>query len=177
MSLPLATSDRTPSCAHPHSTRSCSSGPGTFQGTQGLAASRCMQADQASQRLRLNCPLEFGLPSRCATISLLCESTRRTCSRSIVYNPPTRSPVDPRSVGCALLYRRLVRRMAGLRRPRLCCNSHRIFILLRSDAAVRRARSSGIPLRRLRRARGLLPGRSYLPRCAAGGCRYTAILN
>src|SRR5882724_1411628 len=122
-----------------------------------------MQAAQASRVRRPTWPLEFGLPSLCATISLLCGSARRNCSRLLVYHAPTRPAVGPGSMDRAVLCRRPVRLVAGLRRPRLCCNGHRICLLLRGDAAVRRSRSSGIPLRTLWRPDCLLAGCSYLP--------------
>jgi len=135
----------------------------TFRGTLTRAASQCRQAAQASRVRRLTWPLEFGLPSLCATISLLCGSARRNCSRLIVYHAPTRPAVGPGSMDRAVLRRRPVRLVAGLRRARLCCNSHRICLLLRGDAAVRRSRSSGIPLRTLWSPGCLLAGCSYLP--------------
>src|SRR5258708_17158464 len=95
-----------------------------------------MQAAQASRVRRLTWPLEFGLPSLCATISLLCGSARRNCSRLIVYHAPTRPAVGPGSVDRAVLRRRTVRLVARLRRPRLCSNGHRLFFILFGDSSV-----------------------------------------
>jgi len=90
-----------------------------------------MYASRQASRVRpLTWPLEFGLPSLCATISFFAIGSEERFSlnclpransarcRSWVYGPRCASQAP-------------VRLVAGLRRARLCCNGHRICLLLR----------------------------------------------
>src|SRR5260370_8029780 len=108
----------------------CSSGHGTFRGTLTRAASQCMQAAQASRVRPLTWPLEFGLPSLCATISLLCGSARRNGSRLIVYHPPTRPAFGPGSLDRAVLRSRTVTLVSTFPHPPLFSTPPPLLFLL-----------------------------------------------
>src|SRR6202521_1401775 len=74
-------------------------------------------------------------------MDLVCHLDELECS--FACDAPTRTTCDARAVGRAVLWRRLVRVVAGLRRARLCGNADGVCVLPWRDAALRRARRGG----------------------------------
>src|SRR2546423_8931260 len=160
MSLQFATTDTARTFSPPGSATSCSNALETSPRTPARASSRCTRAGRSVPARLPSCRAEFGLPSRCV-YNLACAIALASVSTSPHRNTNVRhAPTRPASctgpLVRSLFCRRPVRHLAWIWWTRVRRHLHYIFRLFRRDAAVRRARCTGVPFRALRH-RGCLP--------------------